>query len=1022
MADTRSHKQKKGVEQRVEEELVPLVLEDNAPPSMDSLMRYILESNKEAERLRKKEVEEAERRQEEREERIENRRRQDLIDAEERQEKREDRLRKQKLEEEAQRLECEKEAREELRKQKIEDEKREYEHQQEMLRLQATLGERAETARREEAEKCRKREKAISAIQSYKDVDDIEVFLASAEKKLMAGGIPEEEWGFVISAKLSGRQGAAWEDLQVEGADYRSMKTSLLSICGYTPKIAGDLFFGFRQEALRGMTADHLWRRGVQLFRRMVAPDKAEPSLEFSVVKAWILSVVPRGTRLLLDSRIIANQTDLILALQDHLVIEGEKGEGQVAVFGEQHHGPEHGSGERRPVGCCYRCGKPGHKVADCWQKNESGSGESAKPSAGGSAKPIICFYCGVEGHRSPQCPKKGQEEPKPKEGQGQPKLVPVRRVKVVSPRENKKEEAILDGIVNGRETAILLDSGTAISVVPAEWVEKELETGEEVPIVAFGSEGPVYLPVARVQFKVRHLEWEEEVALNPTVEGQETDVLCRLDLTSVRGANLISILQEREKEQGAEAQKQEEEEKDKAAVATPAGSEAVGTDDGVMAADRPVRIPESGPPAEEVEHNSDFELEEDLEAEDSLTEEEATDLSLLADEKEVEKKELSSLKPKGREDNDLVVPSVEKDSSHRAELVEEVFAAATEDIFELDKEEDLRPSLAEEKDDDLDLLAEVEEEMVELVAEEKEEEHSLAEGKEESVEEKSVCLKPEGREEIDLVVPPGKSGNSSRSDLVEETKTSSRVDLEEENLLLGLPVKLRKEEMSLAQDLEARKIKDSSFSWPEIAKEAEKCCKASDSCQRDRKKQTSRKKKKAHDKKEVERTLAEEEVLFCLKDLFAVEEDDEEEEVLFCLKPKGRADNDLVISGKDDVLGPKPSENCEGIDGSVVGNLKSDVFDGSIVENLKNDVFDGSIVENLRSDAFDGSIVENLKSDVFDGSIVENWRSDAFDGSIVENLKSDGFDGSVIEKLKSGAFNGTVVENLKSDFSDGSW
>ena len=166
-----------------------------------------------------------------------------------------------------------------------------------------------------------------------------------------------------------------------------------------------------------------------------------------------------------------------------------------------------------------------------------------------------------------------------------------------------------------------------------------------------------------------------------------------------------------------------EEEEKDKAAVvaqemprvskpvstATPAGSEAVGADKGVMAADRPVKTPESVPPVFE-----DFEFETDEEEEEE----------------------------------------------------ENSFAA-------------------EEKDDDLDLLAEVEEEMVELVAEEKEEEHSLAEGKEELVEEKSVCLKPEGREETDLVVPPGKSGNSSS------------VDLEEENHLLVLPVKHRKEKMA---------------------------------------------------------------------------------------------------------------------------------------------------------------------------------------------------------------------------------
>ena len=696
MADTRSKQSRKGVEQRVEEELVPLALEASTPIGMETLVKYLLENNKASERARLKEIEdsvrirrqeaeEADRRQverdlarrkemEEAEARIEKRRRQDLIDAEERQEKRE-----------AKKLLLEKEAREELRKQQIEDEKRVFEHQQEMMRLQANLGEKADAARREESDKCRKRDKALAAIQSYREVDDIEEYLISAEKKLLSGDIPEEEWGVAIAAKLSGKVGAAWEDLQIEGGEYRSMKTSLLSICGYTPKIAGDLFFGFKQEALRGMTADHLWRRGVQLLRRMVAPDKIEPGVEFSIVKAWIWAVVPRRTRLLLDSRVVASQSDLILALQDHLVIEGEKGEGQVAVFRRQHHGPEpsaSGSSERRPVGNCYKCGKPGHKMADCWQKTGSGGSEAAKPSAGGPAKPIICYNCGVEGHRSPQCPKKNQEKLKPKEGQARP----VRKL-----WHRTRDDTVIEGVVNGQEVPIVLDSGATISVVPEAMVGEELLTGEVVSVMAFQSKEPVSLPTARVQFKVKHLEWEEEVALAPTVEGQEAEVLCRFDVRSDRGFDLVSLVREREKVlrvvTRAEAQRQAEEdkaneeivasEKPKVKKIVPvettvvlAGSKAVGTDKGGTAADRPVRTPESGPSVAE-DPSSDSEAEEE---ENSLAEEEADDLALLVeDEDEEEVGELFCLKPKGRADDDLVIPPVTRGSSHRAELVAEV-------------------------------------------------------------------------------------------------------------------------------------------------------------------------------------------------------------------------------------------------------------------------------------------------------------------------------------------------------------
>ena len=322
---------------------------------------------------------------------------------------------------------------------------------------------------------------------------------------------------------------------------------------------------------------------------------------------------MPKRARNLLDGRIVTNHSELTLALQDYLACEGEKVEGQVAVFGKQHQGPEHstnssgGNSGRWPVGNCFRCGKPGHKVADCWQKVDSGNGTESARS--GSSKTIICFLCGIEGHKSPQCPKKGQlEETKPKEGLGQAKPpIAVRRVRVVSPGKGG-EDTILEGSVNGRVTDIVLDSGTTISVVPEDWVEEELKTGEEVSIAVFGSDESVILPVAKVLFKVKHLEWEEVVALAPAIEGQKTEVLYKWKLTSDIGFELVSLVRDGGKEQ-----------KD----------EAVGADEGVMAADRPVKTSESGPPVfDEFESETDEEEEE----ENSFAADK-TEVAMLADE-----------------------------------------------------------------------------------------------------------------------------------------------------------------------------------------------------------------------------------------------------------------------------------------------------------------------------------------------------------------------------------------------------
>ena len=693
MADTRSKHGRKGVEQVVEEEIVVPVLEDASPVGFQTLVRYLLENNKCSDRTRRQEAEDAERRQEEREIRrreveqeAEKRRRQDIIDAEERQEKRD-----------AKKLLLEKEAREELRKQQIEDEKRAFEHQQELMKLQAEIGEKADTVRRVESDRSRKRDRAVAAIQSYRESDDVEDYLLTAEKKLQVGEIPDGEWATILASKLGGKIGSAWQDLLMAGGEYKDVKAGLLTVCGYTPKLAGELFFGFRQDALKGMSADQLWHRGVQLLRRIVAPARLEPGVEFALVKAWIWSVVPRRTKILLDGRVVTSSGELIGALQDHLVLEGDRSEGQVAVFRRQNQGQEFGrnigsvgANGRRVAGNCFKCGKPGHKAADCWQEDTSGGSSGAsEPSSSdsGFVRTIVCYTCGVEGHKSPQCPKIKQENPSPKVGQAKP----VRRL-----RHEGATDVVIKGVVNGKEVSIVLDSGTVISVVPEDMVGEEQKTGEVVSIIAFQSKEPVYLPIARVKFKIEHLEWEKEVALAPIVEGQSTEVLCRLDVRSDLGFQLVALVREQDKilrevtrsEAKVEASEQKNIEKVIAVEKPkkkPAVEEAVETGKGGLAADRPVSTPKPGPAAAvepniySVVEGKESSLAEDEDgAIDLLVEDEDCVVKLLAEDEAEDEEEdliedkLPRLKPRGSKENDLVISPGKSEKSSRADLVEE--------------------------------------------------------------------------------------------------------------------------------------------------------------------------------------------------------------------------------------------------------------------------------------------------------------------------------------------------------------
>ena len=104
----------------------------------------------------------------------------------------------------------------------------------------------------------------------------------------------------------------------------------------------------------------------------------------------------------MLDARAAGSAAELVDALQDHLILEGDRSEGQAAVFKRMVHDTvkERGSGPT-----CFKCGRAGHKVSDCWRKDggyNPGGGSSYKPTGGGpSVNP-----CGETGHKSPQCTK----------------------------------------------------------------------------------------------------------------------------------------------------------------------------------------------------------------------------------------------------------------------------------------------------------------------------------------------------------------------------------------------------------------------------------------------------------------------------------------------------------------------------------------------------------------------------------------------------------------------------------------
>ena len=501
---------------------IPRRMEEGIPAHGESkldglavLMQWMSDNQAKLEQQRREDVERQE-------DRMRSQRKEDL-------DRQEAQLRLQKKED----LERQQAEKERLERKELERDKAMRDHQLLMMAEQNKAEERRVGANRESQCTDRRRQDAMYSVPYYKEKENLEEFLQVAERRLRQGRVTEDSWVSIIGDKLTGRLSTVWLDAAGEDRSFEETRQAFLRVCGFTPKIAGETFFGFTLDQCKGLTAEQVYHRGQKLFRSMNAPLVPDPRLEFTTLTAWIYHLVPKRAKAAIDSRVINSSSDLVGALSDYLMLEGDMTEGVAATFKQLN------IGDKKEVtrGNCFICGKPGHRASNCRQAKGSESAPKQWNKEGREPYKIICFICQEEGHKAPQCPKKQVKEEQ--KGAGA-KTRPLKRL-----RASSTSEVELPGKVNGVDVLVLLDSGAAISVVPEHLVSQEQLTGKTIWVRPFKAKEAYACPLATVPFTLGGMQWEEEVAVDTECSEAEGEILYCLNIRSERGLKLITYVNE---------------------------------------------------------------------------------------------------------------------------------------------------------------------------------------------------------------------------------------------------------------------------------------------------------------------------------------------------------------------------------------------------------------------------------------------------------------------------------------------
>lgn len=399
----------------------------------------------------------------------------------------------------------------------------EADRQKTMLKLQDDERKQKEMLKNLEDQR-KVKERIVSNMRKMQKGDDLEDYLQGLSNDLERAEVDPKSWVSYLSSHLSTKWACQFQALPIKKDEpFDSVVQKLLEAAGCTAMAAGDQFFQTGPRDWHGSSSEEFFQSGKKLVKRVLARAQSLQECHLAWLTAWVRHNLPSDGRQYFDSQNPESEAEALRALQawwstkqtPHTRSEHRDRWSDTRVRPAFRSSGGWNSSE------CFRCGKPGHRKAECrviLQQNGGTRSNNTSTTETATIPPtsvtVTCYKCKQPGHKSPQCPlNTNKQEPKD--------------VKMTF--ETEDDVNTVEGLVGERKVVFVLDTGARITVVP-ESVVKESDYGAGTIVVGDANGGAVKRRLARVVLKVRGYSALREVAVAPdiVVKGQ---VLFSVDL-----------------------------------------------------------------------------------------------------------------------------------------------------------------------------------------------------------------------------------------------------------------------------------------------------------------------------------------------------------------------------------------------------------------------------------------------------------------------------------------------------------